>query len=502
MKSFGSALLALFALGILFPADVSSQTYFIDTTIVLPAEIYRGNITPLSLSIAREDVKAIGMGRTQIGLNRRGPSMLANPAFLATSKTTLDLLNVKVGIPGQTLSATGFIEDNVVQFQQGIFLKEIRAGIVDFDNAVTPEQALAAIRRMNNGLQFITDMVTDVSGGEENPMTHGVHVLPAFQAQVGHFGFSLSATAQSGFQVSSGRALEALNGFKIPEDLTDVNALAASIQSLFLAIDGLFDEDGEVALDALPSVYALSYLDIVGTAGYGMRLSNNIDAGVNLKIINRRFSTSRIPATSLEDLISETRTNFEASVTGFTFDAGIIYTLPSARTRIAATAENILPVKTILSDMKVRIVESFPIYARDFYPDGPIKTVGADTGLALIRLPLEVQIPFELKAPLILSAGVSHQLASNWDAALEWNDIATQSSLYETTLQRIRLGTEYRFKPIPGILDAAARLGFAQDHMTYGIGLDLFKVVEIDGAVAFDRFTAATSYFAQLRLGW
>jgi len=64
------------------------------------------------------------------------------------------------------------------------------------------------------------------------------------------------------------------------------------------------------------------------------------------------------------------------------------------------------------------------------------------------------------------------------------------------------LGTEYRLRPLGNSVGVALRMGLAQKHLTAGLGLDLFKIVQLDGAIAYDKFTEATSYYGQLRIGW
>ena len=481
---------------------VHAQGYFIDTTLVLPTQAFRSQVFPIALSLVREDAQSIGMGRSQIANARPGAQMLANPALLASPRTAVDLLNIQAGIPGQTLTAVDFLKTNSIQFQQGLFLKEIQGGLEDFSNATTSEQYLAAIHRMNGGLKFIDDLFSSVSGGQENPITHGLRIVPMVQAQLGNFGVSVFATAQTGFQVASGQSLQDLKGFRIPENLSDVAAVRNAVQSLLLAVGALFDPSGDVAADALPSIFAVSYVDIIGSVGYGMHLAPNLDGGVALKIINRRFSTSHIAAGDLGSLFTETRKNFQANTTGVTADAGLLYTLPASHTRLAVTAENILPVKTIESDVSIDFVGTGILgYARTSYPSGPIKVVGTDTGLVAARVPIHAVLPFELKAPFILTAGAQHPLTPEWDVTAEWTDIGAQSNIYTGFAERIRFGTEYRIRLLSNSVGLAGRLGFAQDHATYGIGLSLFRVLTIDGAAAFDTFTSATSYYAQLRIG-
>jgi hypothetical protein len=246
----------------------------------------------------------------------------------------------------------------------------------------------------------------------------------------------------------------------------------------------------------------MSYVDIIGTVGYGTRLGPNLDGGVTLKIINRRFSTSHIAASDLGNLLTETRKNFQSNTTGLTADVGFLYSLPASGTRLAVTAENVLPVKTIESDVTADFAGTGIIgYARTSYPAGPIKVVGGDTGLVAARVPLHAVIPFELKAPFILTAGAQHPLAPNWDVTGEWTDIAGQSNLYSKFIERVRVGTEYRLRVLGNAIGVAGRLGFAQNHGTYGLGLSLLHAVNIDGAIAYDAYTSAMSYYGQVRVG-
>jgi hypothetical protein len=48
----------------------------------------------------------------------------------------------------------------------------------------------------------------------------------------------------------------------------------------------------------------------------------------------------------------------------------------------------------------------------------------------------------------------------------------------------------------------SARDGLADNQLTVGIGLNIFRVVQIDGAIAKDQFIGETAYYGQMKVGW
>jgi hypothetical protein len=48
----------------------------------------------------------------------------------------------------------------------------------------------------------------------------------------------------------------------------------------------------------------------------------------------------------------------------------------------------------------------------------------------------------------------------------------------------------------------AGRIGMADSHFSGGLGLDFWKIVQIDGAYAFDTFLSENSWYAGIRFGF
>ena len=139
-------------------------------------------------------------------------------------------------------------------------------------------------------------------------------------------------------------------------------------------------------------------------------------------------------------------------------------------------------------------------YDRD--QNGKIIVSGKDTALVNYSIDVNVDLPFNLKLPFIINLGVAQQITRNFDVAFDWVDIAEQELLYDKYTERLRIGAEYRLDAMERLLGITGRIGFADNHPTFGLGLNLFRALQIDGAYAWDSFVDDYSYFAQMRIGW
>ena len=88
------------------------------------------------------------------------------------------------------------------------------------------------------------------------------------------------------------------------------------------------------------------------------------------------------------------------------------------------------------------------------------------------------------------------------DISLDWVDLFEQDSRYENTLERIRLGAEYRWNPWKDKLLFSVRAGLADENFCFGLGVNITKYFQIDGAYAYDRFVDAYSYYSQIKIGF
>ena len=487
---------------ILVSLTATSQGYYVGQRFQLPDTSVSTETIPLPISPNRDDVKAVGMGKTQLASGRTFNGMMYNPALLARDKFRFDIAGLQASLPTTTLGAASFLSSHADQFNNGQFLIDINEGIAEFNSATTPQQQVAAIQRINNGLRFLNELQAEVVGSQDNPHTHGLGVIPNIQAQFGKWGFSLFANFQSGFQVQPGQTISQIMALKLPDDpeaitLEGIRQLAGIVLPLINPNTGQLDLS-----NALPIAFAISYADIIGAVGYAHTLSDELSLGANLKVINRRLSTKRIANDNLDEIISETRKDFSSSVTGFTFDLGALYALKSTGTEFGLSLHNVIPIQKITSRMTANFdVGAIVDYQRDS-GGNPITNANGDTALVAVHRLVKLNIPFDLETPFIANLGAIHALTDQWDVALDWVDIAAQDKRYENYIERIRVGSEFRLEAINEVLGIAFRMGLADNQVTGGLGLNLFRVVQIDGAIARDSFIDETAYYAQIKVGW
>jgi hypothetical protein len=471
----------------LAPTTITSPT----TSIFIPAN--------------REDVKAIGMGKTAVANGRTFIAMMYNPALLAEPKTALEIPSLQTSLPPQTFDATLYLKDHQNDFKQALSLKAVKAGAQALQAATTLPEQLAALQAIQNGLAVPRDLLNKVIGPADNPMVHGFRVAPSVSGQIGNFGFSLYGVGQSGFQVIQSATLDALLKVKLPSDLNDINQVNAALQAaseLLSILDAVTDPiTGEFKIEeAYPVTFAVSYIDIVGAAGYGYRVNKRLDVGATLKVINRRFSTKIIQTNDINEIWSQVRSDFNASATGFTFDVGGRYRFDFGLD-VALSLQNIIPVKKIESSVKGTFVATGYDYALDQFGNKQVNGAG-DTAVVFLAQRTTVNQPIDLKVPFIMNLGTRYAVTKACDVAFDLADVAAQDQRYENYGQRFRIGAEYRLEAMPDVVGITPRLGAADSHFTFGLGLNLFRVLQIDGAYAWDTFVQDWSYFAQLRLGW
>jgi hypothetical protein len=113
-----------------------------------------------------------------------------------------------------------------------------------------------------------------------------------------------------------------------------------------------------------------------------------------------------------------------------------------------------------------------------------------------------LEMPYELRLPVVLNIGARHSITPAWDVALDITDLADQDARYKRYAERIRIGTEYRLDAIDGEFGIVPRLGMSDLQLSVGLGVNLFRVLQIDAAYAHDSYVDAQSYFLQVRLGW
>jgi hypothetical protein len=437
----------------------------------------------IAVSPNRDDVKSIGMGNTQVADGRTFNAMEYNPALLATSRTTFDVIRVQASLPLNSFDALAFLRDNRDQFNPstGFFSSMYNGARTYLSPGATAEQKAAAVQQVNAGLAFVNQFQQKVLGPPDDPRTQGFAVIPDIQVQAGNLGFSLHGTLRSALTTYPGEALTRMYTLGLPADIR--NASTDQLIALAGIIGPLIDpvSHGLRYGSAMPQTFAVAYIDIVGTAGYGYRLSPEISLGANLKILNRRISTRGINSDNYSSIMTELRKDFDVSFTGVTMDLGALYHLKTTGTDIGLSVQNVIPLRGVRSTASFNSV----VYDSAMNP----RTVSVD-------------VPVEFNVPVLINLGVTHPLMKNWDSSLDVVDIAAQDEKHVNFGGRIRLGTEYRLEAIPGSLGIAFRGGLAERKLAGGVGLNLFRVVQIDGAYGWDYYVDDYAVFAQLRFGW
>lgn len=470
-----------------------------DTTLVI-------DDTDLPQNPNRVDVKAIGMGRTQVANGRGYNAMMDNPALLSKKRFSIDLLGVQASIPQATLDAATFVKDNQDQFSSGDFYAQIRDGYEAYGDATSPAARIEAIRQIREGLVFPNQMLEETVGRQNDPNTHGVNVIPNLQAQWGSWGLSLYGSGQIGFQVSPGNSIDTLLSVEIPEGTERLTPEV--LRTLGGVVNSVFNADGSLDVDGLPQVFALTYFDVVGAVGYAREVKPGLDVGANLKVIHRRFSTKNIDADNLDNILTEAREDLDESVTGATVDLGALYRYGSRGTQFGLAVQNLIPVKKIASTATFGSFANEQYYLTDDAGEPLVGVVnpqdgefvpyaGGDTLLYIENQKVNLEAPFRLKAPLLVNAGVWHPVMANWDVSADWVDILAQDDGHDGYVSRFHLGTEYRLLKSM----VALRGGVAEKNLTLGAGLNV-KVLQVDVAYAHDNFVGDNAYFVQLKLGW
>ncbi len=479
----------------------AQNSYYYSRYISLPPQNITAKTINLQYPLNMENVKAIGMGNTQVAIGKNFNAMMYNPAFLGRKQNRFEIFGLQASLPPDTYDAAFFLKDNMNEFLEAISLNQVWDGVnAFFAPDATLNQKLEALNQIQNGMKFTIDLVSEVIGDSENSKKHGLSLLPAVSLQYGNWGFSLYGFGHSGFMVQQSPSLDALMEIDIPTNLDDPIQAAKAMAQMMGVMATVVLGNETFANEVFPIAFYLSYIDIVGALGYGFQLNDNLMFGANLKVVNRRFSTNRIAVVDYKEILSDAWKHLQSNATGATLDVGALYQSPYG-TSLGISLRNIIPMKTISKSIDTEF--RFPKIYYDRDENGNIITnVIGDTALVSSYQHVTVTRPFNLKAPFIANFGICQFITKNWDIALDWVDIAEQDSRFRESTERIRLGTEYRFKILKDHLMVSLRTGLADEKFGFGLGLNISHYVQIDGAYAYDRFVKSYSYFTQLKIGW
>jgi hypothetical protein len=488
---------------LLFCITVYGQnSYYYSRHLTLQPQSATAQKKDLLFPVNMYNVKAVGAGNTQIANGNSFNAMTYNPAFLGRPKKSFEIIGMGASMPPNTYDAAWFMADNMDEFIEATSLTAVYDGVnAFFENGATLQQRIDALHEVQSGMQFTLDLIEEVTGPPTNPYIHGVSVIPSINAQYGSWGFSLYGFGYSGFAVAMSPTLESLSNLYIPENMDQPLLAARSMAQMLGILSSVFLGPGEgFVKEVLPMAYYMAYVDIVGAVGYGFQWKKNWLFGANLKVVNRRFSTNRVPVVDYDQIIEEALSVFDSDIWGVTGDLGCVYQ-SSFGTNFGLSLQNIIPIKTISKSIETSF--RIPVVSYDRNQQGQIYTnAEGDTAMVSAYRIINLMRPFELKSPFIANVGIYHPLTKDWDVSLDWVDVFEQDSRYENTVGRIRFGSEYRFEPWKNKLLFSIRGGVADENFCFGLGLNITKYFQIDCAYAYDRFVNTYSYYSQIKIGW
>ena len=489
-------------LSLFISATVLAQnSYYYSRHVSLPPQHLTAKKIDLQYPLNMENVKAIGIGNTQVAIGKNFNAMMYNPAFLGRIQNRFEIFGLQASLPPDTYDAAFFLKDHIDEFKEAISLNQVWEGVNAFyAPGATLEQKVNALNQIQDGMQFTMDLVSEVIGSAENPKKHGLSLVPAVSLQYGNWGLSLYGFGHSGFVVQQSPTLEALLEVDIPTNLDNPIEAAKAVAQMMGVLATVVLGNETFANEVFPVAFYLSYIDIVGALGYGFQVNDKVFLGANLKVVNRRFTTDRIAVVDYNQILSDAWQRLKSNVTGLTVDIGGLYQSPLG-TSIGVSLQNIIPMQTISKSIYTEF--RFPRVYYDRDENGKIITnVLGDTALVSSYRHITVTRPFDLKTPFIANFGISQSITNNWDIALDWIDIAEQDSRFKKSTQRIRLGTEYRYNMLKNNLMFSLRGGMANEKFCFGLGLNFSRYFQIDGAYAYDQFVKSYSYFTQVKIGW
>jgi hypothetical protein len=445
------------------------------------------------------DVRSVGMGQIRTAARGSEPGLVSNPAFLADSDRRIEVFGFQAGLPPATWDAAWYLEDHMDEFIEATSLNQILEGAdLFFASGATPQERWDGLRQIQENLAFTVDLVNQVTGPSESPQKHGFSMMPSVSAQLGNWGFAIYGSGQAGFMVRQSATLDALAAVAIPEQPENlIEVIRPVLQIAGILGSGLLEDRKTFSEEVFPVAFYLSVMDITGSVGYGKTVWKNIDAGLNLKIINRRFSLNRIPVVEYDEIIDNAFSDLSESVTGITCDLGLHSVLPFG-TNVGLSMMNIIPLAQLNDEISMDFIQHTLTY--DLQNGQKQVSTEGDTLMVRMKRPVVLTLPFKLKLPFSMNIGLQHAITPKWSAGLEWLDLFENDTRYRSTAGRIRIGTEYRQPLWPGKLTICGRFGLGDEHGCGGLGLAFWDTAFLDGAYAWDPVLQVWTYYGQIRV--
>jgi hypothetical protein len=493
--------LSVFLLSALLLGHSSSWSqYYLRRTVQLPDSTINEPLRRLAIPPMSGDVRALGMGRTRVADGNALSSFLHNPGFLGRTDRIAGSGSLIAIAPLETIDAIVFLSRHSDEFDRAFSLQSLVETFDAYLQGTTIDQQVQ--EKLERVAAVTRDLLENVIGDPRNPDIHTANLNFIAQMQVGHWGFSLQGYGQSGMGSYVGPIMASLLEISARTDFNDETQKAQALAQLEGLLARVIDPvTGKVALEVLPAFYSVTFADLMATAGYGFLLAESLSVGVQLKVLNRRFSAARIGVDEASDFSQNAFGGLAVGLTGVTFDVGAVYRLPSGLT-VGLNLQNLIPMKTLSSGY------NFSLESVQFQPDREtdgsyIINSGGDTALVAYSRKNMFSGPSTLALPFLANIGVLFPINEDWDVSFELVDIAQQESSYESYTQRFGFGLEYRLHFLSDNLHVAPRLGLENTEPSLGIGVSYRDIVALNGAYyAGSQIRARRNFALQLTAWW
>lgn len=473
--------------------------------IILPDTSSRLKTLNLSRPPVHLNARSIGMGKTQISYEKNKLNFNSNPAFLATKKRQTDLINIEAAVPRRTLNLVDYVYSNKEIFQYNLDI-EIQTIIDSYLDGSITGLTSEYINILKKYTQFSADIIKMTDGIIYNPQIHGFAAFPDLKIQYDNFGFSLSTNNLNSYIILPGNILKAVS--LLNENIEKSNAYDWIIITDLL--QSSISNEGNISAEALPRIISLNSIDISTNLGYGFMINPKLHAGINLKYINRRFSSKLLSVDDIDKIILTNLGDYPDVINTVSMDIGALYNEKNSGFKFAASAYNIIPVKKYHTEIEYETLKT-----TTHIPDDDVKDIllsndinqipqllYADTLIISKRQTVKKTLPVNTNMPFILNIGVTRPLGNFFRIEAEIADLtANNSLLYNNYRDRFRLGFEFSTKY--DIL--SIRTGVANSLPTFGIGLGInAKRVKfnINYGSAFSEYYNSFTHFVDLQIGF
>ncbi len=454
-------------------------TYLPDSNHALPDE---SRTFPLSF----QSIESNGMGRISLFANQDKLNFINNPSSLAKKGNSVEIFNLNLIVPGNTVNTTQFISENYDQIQSGEFLKKYE---ITFDSLANIsgfnfQEFFSALALLEEAKASIDQLIVELIDSLENPASNHLVHIPSFMFQFKNFGVAYYNNFRMYYSVIPGILLEELSKYEFtaseifnldPEEL--VNILGLIYFNL--------EENGNIIEEAIPRLYSIAISDHVVNLSYGLSIHDNFDMGAGINIINRRTSASVLKEDDYTRIFAATVLDNKQSDWHYSFNLSGIYH-SNWGTDFSFSAMNLIPWKMEASKLSYTTTEN-NITSNDFN----ILNLDDTIHITSEEKTINNTQKYFIKTPFILNMGLKHDISPHIMMVFEVKDILENNDyLYDRYAERLSIGMETSFFDNK----LSFRSGISMLKPTFGISYKpSFRNISL-------RTGFATSYFKESEL--